>query len=258
VTGGSPRSRAVANSALWPDIAVEFGAVAKPCDRALFQSPVFDYAQRARSTGPDSQPRSIAPPSMAPIEDRELVASAKEGNLEAFGVLVRRHQRRIYRAALHLLRNASEAEDVAQDTFVRAYLALPRFDGRSQPYTWFYRIAINLSLNRLRSRKRRHSVTVDDDPRLESQLLENHPAHAPESYSADRQLGAGLVEALDSLSETLRTTLILVSMDGLSHAETATILGCPEGTVAWRVHEARKKIRVHLQARGLCDPEEQL
>jgi RNA polymerase sigma-70 factor, ECF subfamily len=188
---------------------------------------------------------------MAPIEDRELVASAKEGNLEAFGTLVR-----IYRAALHLLRNAPEAEDVTQDTFVRAYQALPRFDGRSQPYTWFYRIAINLSLNRLRSRKRRPSVTVDDDPRLESQLLESHPAHAPEGSTADRQLGQGLLEALDGLSETLRTTLILVSMDGLSHAETATILGCPEGTVAWRIHEARKKIRIHLQARGLVDRDE--
>ncbi|HEX2730736.1 MAG TPA: sigma-70 family RNA polymerase sigma factor [Polyangiaceae bacterium] len=195
---------------------------------------------------------------MVPLEDRELITNAKAGNMEAFGVLVRKHQRRIYRVALHLLRSHPEAEDVTQDTFVRAYAALSRFDGRSQPYTWFYRIAVNLSLNRIRSRKRRSALPIDGDPSIANELGDAHPGRAPESATADRQLGVGLQQALDGLSETLRTTLILVVMDGLSHAETATILGCPEGTVAWRVHEARKKIRAHLQARGLCDPEDEL
>jgi RNA polymerase sigma-70 factor (ECF subfamily) len=91
---------------------------------------------------------------------------------------------------------------------------------------------------------------------LESLLLDNNPQAAPEGAARNRQMGAALARAVDSLSETLRTTLILVAMDGLSHAEVATILGCPEGTVAWRVHEARKKIRILLVERGLFEENE--
>ena len=185
--------------------------------------------------------------------DRELVNAAREGNAEAFGLLVHRHQRRVYRLAVHLLKNGAEAEDVTQETFVRAYGALDRFDGRSEPFTWIYRICVNLSLNALRSRKTR-SATSPDDPRIEGLLIDTHPSGAsPARSSADRELGRALVEAIDQLSDTLRTTLGLVCMDGLSHAEAGVVLGCPEGTVAWRVHEARKKLRLMLSARGFED-----
>lgn len=183
--------------------------------------------------------------------DRELVDEAREGGAEAFGVLVRRHQRRIYRLALHLLRDAAEAEDVTQETFVRAYGALDRFDGRSEPFTWIYRIAVNLSLNAIRSRKTSRKATTPDDPRIEGLLVEKRATLAdPLNISADRELGIALAEGIDSLSDTLRTTLILVGVDGLSHSEAGQILGCPEGTVAWRVHEARKKLRAFLKQRG--------
>jgi len=89
----------------------------------------------------------------AKLTDRELVDRARQGDAEAFGQLVRRHQQRIHRLAVHMLRDRAEAEDVTQETFIRAYRALARFDGRSEPYTWFYRIAVNLSLNTIRSRK---------------------------------------------------------------------------------------------------------
>jgi RNA polymerase sigma-70 factor (ECF subfamily) len=186
--------------------------------------------------------------------DRELVDAARDGNAEAFGSLVRRYQKRIYRLAVHLLRDAAEAEDVTQDTFVRAYAALDRFDGRSEPFTWMYRIAVNLSLNRIRSRKsRRHSATLDD-PRIEGLLLETRSSVGdPAGQSADRELAIALCEGLDELSDTLRTTLVLVTVDGLSHSEAAQVLGCPEGTVAWRVHEARKRLRVFLRSRGFDD-----
>lgn len=221
----------------------------------MFERVVFDHAQRALSSETHYPAKTVVPAVTEPA-DRELMDSSKQGDSAAFGVLVRRHQRRIYKVALHLLRNAGEAEDVVQDTFVRAYVALPRFDGRSQPYTWFYRIAVNLSLNRLRSRRRHPKVTEDDDARLESLLLDTDPKAAPEGAAGDRQLGVALARAVDSLSETLRTTLILVAMDGLSHSEVAAILGCPEGTVAWRVHEARKKIRNLLVERGLFEENE--
>ena len=182
--------------------------------------------------------------------DRELVTAAREGDAEAFGLLVRRHQRRVYRLAVHLLKSGAEAEDVTQDTFVRAYGALDRFDGRSEPFTWIYRICVNLSLNALRSRKTRRASSPDD-PRIEGLLIDNRPAGgSPARTSSDKQLGRALVEGIDELSDTLRTTLVLVCIDGLSHAEAGEVLGCPEGTVAWRVHEARKKLRGMLSERG--------
>lgn len=185
--------------------------------------------------------------------DRELVAAAREGDADAFGVLVHRHQRRVYRLAVHLLKSGAEAEDVTQDTFVRAYGALERFDGRSEPFTWIYRICVNLSLNALRSRKTRRASSPDD-PRVEALLIDHRPAGAsPQRSSADKQLGRALLDGIDGLSDTLRTTLVLVCIDGLSHAEAGEVLGCPEGTIAWRVHEARKKLRGMLSERGFDD-----
>lgn len=185
--------------------------------------------------------------------DRELVTAAREGDADAFGVLVRRHQRRVYRLAVHLLKSGAEAEDVTQDTFVRAYGALDRFDGRSEPFTWIYRICVNLSLNALRSRKTRRASSPDD-PRVEALLVDNRPAGgSPQRSSADKQLGRALLDGIDDLSDTLRTTLVLVCIDGLSHAEAGEVLGCPEGTIAWRVHEARKKLRGMLSERGFDD-----
>jgi len=190
---------------------------------------------------------------MSKRTDRELVDAAREGDGEAFGTLVRRHQKRIYRLALHLLRDAAEAEDVTQETFVRAYGALDRFDGRSEAFTWMYRIAVNLSLNHIRARKSDRKGVPADDPRLEGALVETRAGSAsPLGASENRELGRALCEGMDALSETLRTTLILVGVDGLSHAQAGEVLGCPEGTVAWRVHEARKKLKAFLLGRGLA------
>ena len=183
--------------------------------------------------------------------DRELVDAARKGDAEAFGKLVRRHQKRVFRLAIHLLRNAAEAEDVTQETFVRAYGALDRFDGRSEPFTWLYRIAVNLSLNAILARRTSKNAGTTDDPRIEAVLIERRPGMAdPSRQTTDRELAMALCDGVDSLSETLRTTLVLVTIDGMSHAEAAGVLGCPEGTVAWRIHEARKKLREFLTSRG--------
>ena len=189
--------------------------------------------------------------------DRELVEAARGGDAEAFGKLVRRHQKRVFRLAVHLLRNGAEAEDVTQETFVRAYGAINRFDGRSEPFTWLYRIAVNLSLNAIRARRTGRNAGTTDDPRIEAVLVERRPGMAdPARQTTDRELATALCEGIDALSETLRTTLVLVTIDGMSHAEAAAVLGCPEGTVAWRIHEARKKLRDFLTSRGHSpDPE---
>jgi RNA polymerase sigma-70 factor (ECF subfamily) len=187
--------------------------------------------------------------------DRDLVESAKNGDATAFGELVRRHQQRIHRLAVHMLRDRAEAEDVAQETFIRAYRALSRFDGRSEPYTWFYRITINLSLNRIRSRKSSRTTHDTDDPRLDGVLVDKRPDTAdPAGNAQRRELYDTLTIAIDQLSDSLRTTLILVCIDGRSHEDVAQILGAPEGTIAWRIHEARRKLKEYLQARGF-DPE---
>jgi RNA polymerase sigma-70 factor, ECF subfamily len=218
---------------------------------------VLDYADSATSAelvpraSADSAVRVSSPtPMMAECDDRDLMRHAQEGNERAFASLVRRHQQRLFRVALHMLRDTGEAEDVTQDTFVRAYRALSRFDGRSQPYTWFYRIAVNLALNRIRSRKRSQSNATLEDPRLECVLVDSRPQNSPAQHASGRQLALSLCQAIDSLSETLRTTLILVVIDGVPHQEAAVILGCPEGTVAWRVHEARRKIKAFLIEAG--------
>jgi len=188
---------------------------------------------------------------MAHRTDRELVDAARGGEAEAFGAIVRRHQKRIFRLTSHLLRSAAEAEDVTQETFVRAYGALARFDGRSEPFTWIYRIAVNLSLNAIRARKTTRNSAPPDDPKVEGLLFESRGAGTtPADATQDRELALALIDGLGELSETLRTTLILVGVDGLSHAEAGKILGCPEGTVAWRVHEARRKLRAYLAGRG--------
>jgi RNA polymerase sigma-70 factor (ECF subfamily) len=191
---------------------------------------------------------------MAKLTDRELVDRAREGDVQAFGQLVRRHQQRLHRLAMHLLRDRAEAEDVMQETFIRAYRALARFDGRSEPYTWFYRITINLSLNALRSRKSHRTSHEPDDARLEALASERNQADPP-ADAARSQLYTELAKGIDELSETLRTTLLLVCVDGRSHEEAAAILGAPEGTIAWRIHEARRKLKEYMVKRGF-DPEE--
>jgi RNA polymerase sigma-70 factor (ECF subfamily) len=189
---------------------------------------------------------------MAQPTDRELVDKARSGEPEAFGLLVRRYQKRIFRLAFHLVRSGAEAEDVTQETFVRAYQALGRFDGRSEPFTWLYRIAVNLSLNSIRARKTTKDSTSADDPRVEGLLRETRLTFGgdPATASQQRQLAAALCDGIDALSDTLRTTLILVCIDGVAHEDASKILGCPEGTVAWRVHEARRKLREYLAGRG--------
>jgi len=190
---------------------------------------------------------------MSERTDRELMASAQQGDAEAFGTLMRRHQRRVYRLALQLVRSPAEAEDVTQDTFVRAYGAVERFDGRSEPFTWIYRIAVNLSLNVIRARKAGERSSSPDDPQIEALLVDRAAGVNPELTNSDKQLGAALRAGIDALSDVLRTTLVLVLVEGVPHADAAQILGCSEGTVAWRIHEARRKLRLFLSERGYGD-----
>jgi RNA polymerase sigma-70 factor (ECF subfamily) len=177
-------------------------------------------------------------------ESEQLVLEkARAGDRKAFGELVRLHHKRMWKVALHLLGTASEADDVVQETFLRAFRAIDRFDGRSELSTWLYRIVVNLSLNAMRSRKRNAAVDIGD-PRLGAALASDRKDPADDAES--RQGTLRLLEALNALSLTLRTTVVLVALEGLPHREVGEILGCAEGTVAWRMHEARRLLKEQL------------
>lgn len=183
-------------------------------------------------------------------DEADLLARARQGDAAAFGALVRLHQRRVYAAALHVTGNHSDADDVAQETFVRAYRGLATFDGRSDFFTWLYRIAVNTALNRLRS-TRRASARAQAGATEAAQV-----GGRPEGLGAPRlqpdelaavgeQVRATLV-AMAELSPPLRVTLVLATIEGLGHRQIAELLDIPEGTVAWRVNEARRILRERL------------
>ena len=177
--------------------------------------------------------------------DADLVERARSGDKDAFGLLVRRHQARLHRLVLHVVRSAPIAEELTQEVFVRAYRALPQFDGRSEPFTWLYRIALNLSLNERRRAQHRYETSAD--PRLPEPSSDSA---TPAEHAQRRELYQALMQGLDTLSELLRTTLLLVTIEGLSHDQAGEVLGVPAGTIAWRVHEARKKLAAHMASKG--------
>lgn len=169
-----------------------------------------------------------------------LVAAAKAGDQRAFDALVVRYRKRIFALALHITGSASEADDITQDVFLKAYKALPQFEGRSQFFTWVYRMTVNRSLNVRRDRARRGEDTLDD-PRLELAVAVDARSN-PGREAELRQTYARLLRALDSLPIDMRTTVILVSLQGMSHGEVAVIQNLSEGTIAWRMHEARRRL----------------
>ncbi len=183
-------------------------------------------------------------------DESDLLTRARGGDRSAFGALVRLYQRRVYAAALHVTGNHADAEDVAQETFVRAYRGLASFDGRADFFTWLYRIAINTALNRLRSGRRTRALA--DAGAAEVAQLGGKPEdlgtprYAPDEQAALTQEVRTTLEAVAALSPTLRVTLLLATVEGLSHKQITAVLDVPEGTVAWRVNEARRLLRERL------------
>jgi len=169
-----------------------------------------------------------------------LVAAAKAGDARAFEALVARYRKRIFALALHITRSASEADDIAQDVFLKAYRALAEFEGRSQFFTWVYRMTVNRSLNVRRDRARRGEDELDDT-RLELAVAVDARSN-PGREAELRQSYTRLLRALDGLPADMRTTVILVSLQGLAHGEVAVVQKVSEGTIAWRMHEARRRL----------------
>ena len=179
--------------------------------------------------------------------DTELVARARAGERAAFDLLVERYQGRLLRLARRLLRDQAEAEDVVQETFLKAYRALPRFRGEAAFYTWLYRIAINAARNAIMNRGRRGGVP----PAAAAPAVAPEDALAeiatPESMLLSKQVMQAVDAAMDALPLELRTAIVLREIEGLSYEEIAQIMQSPLGTVRSRIFRAREAIARRLR-----------
>jgi len=186
----------------------------------------------------------MAEPALSP--DAELVHRARRGDHEAFEALVKKFQDRVYRTAFHMTGNHGDADDVAQEAFLRAYRGLAGFDERAEFGTWLHRIVINAALNHLRARRRRGRT----EP---AEVAESLPAPEtdPAERTAAREEAREVLAALEELSPALRVTLTMATLEDMPYKDIAQALGIPEGTVAWRVNQARKTLRKRLAAHAL-------
>src|SRR3954454_388789 len=182
--------------------------------------------------------------------DRALVRAAQRGDERAFRSLVERYQRRVVQLALGMLKDADEAMDIAQETFVRVHRYLPSFKGDSSFFTWTYRIAMNLSLDAQRRKGRTERVDLGEDDDAEIEAAMDPPSHAlagPQRQALNEELKAKLEEALQGLSENHRAILLLRELEGMSYEELAKALGIRKGTVMSRLFHARLKMQNKLR-----------
>ncbi len=181
--------------------------------------------------------------------DQQLVRRVQAGDKSAFNVLVLKYQHRVLKLVGRFVSDAAEAEDVAQEAFIKAYRALASFRGESAFYTWLYRIAINTAKNALVSNRRR---PVDFD--LDLQDPEQYDRHArlkesdtPEGVLLTEEIRQVVEHAMEQLPEDLRTAIVLRELEGLSYEEIAEAMDCPVGTVRSRIFRAREAIDKKLK-----------
>lgn len=178
-------------------------------------------------------------------DETELLQRARKGDARAFGTLVERYQRRVVGVAIAVVHNQDDAVELAQETFIRAYENLDKFESRSSFSTWLYRIAANIAID-FRRREGRHTVLRGEEGEYE---LERLPSAQGDSFSASArgELGRQLNKALAELTPEHRTAILLREVEGLSYDEISEILQCPRGTVMSRLHYARNRLREILK-----------
>jgi RNA polymerase sigma factor (sigma-70 family) len=185
----------------------------------------------------------------AEVLEVDLVQRARNGDLSAYDELVKRYQERIYATIYHMTSNHEDANDLAQDAFIKAFSALKSFKGGSTFYTWLYRIAVNKTINFLKQRKNKYHLSLNDldfnaenDPDLVA--LISHKT--PQRDAGLSELQKKLNEALLKLSEPHRMVVVLHDVQGQSHDEIAEIMGCNIGTVRSRLFYARQQLQGYL------------
>ena len=177
--------------------------------------------------------------------DQELVERAQKGDKRAFELLVLKYQRKLARLLSRMVRDQAEIEDITQESFIKAYRALPQFRGESAFYTWLYRIAVNTAKNYLVARGRRAPTTTEFSNEEaegfeDAELLRD--IATPDAELQTKQIAAAVNKAGEALPEELRTAITLREIDGLSYEEIAQMMDCPIGTVRSRIFRAREAI----------------
>jgi RNA polymerase sigma factor (sigma-70 family) len=182
-------------------------------------------------------------------DEADLVRRARQGDLEAYDELVRRYQERIYATVYHMTSNHEDANDLAQEAFIKAFQAIRTFKGGSSFYTWVYRIAVNKTINFLKQRRHKAQMSLDDldfnaehDPDLVALISEKTPRREVNLSELQEKLNA----AMQKLSEPHRLVVVLHDVQGLSHEQIAEIVGCNIGTVRSRLFYARQQLQGYL------------
>jgi RNA polymerase sigma-70 factor (ECF subfamily) len=181
--------------------------------------------------------------------DTILVERSQRGDHAAFNTLVTRYRGKIYGLIYNMVRNDSDAWDLAQDTFFKAWKALPRFEAQSAFFTWIYRIAHNVALDFLRARKIEGTVEFDEAVEKNAaagSITTPHGAPRPDERLANTELGVRIRSALAELSNDHRTIIVLREVEGRSYEEIAEVVGCSIGTVMSRLFYARKRLQTLL------------
>jgi RNA polymerase sigma-70 factor (ECF subfamily) len=176
--------------------------------------------------------------------DYDLVLQSQNGNPAAFETLIRNHQRMIHSLTFRMTGSTVDAEDLAQETFLRAYEQLGSFRGKAKFSTWLYRIAVNACLNWRQSEARRSRLQADCAEEISA--LNGHGETAPTGNHSSQEVQSALLK----LSAKQRAAIVLTVYDGLNHSEAATFLGCPETTISWRVFAAKRKLKHWLSCNG--------
>jgi RNA polymerase sigma-70 factor (ECF subfamily) len=181
--------------------------------------------------------------------DQQLVQRVQKGDKSAFDLLVLKYQHRVLKLVSRFVSDATEAQDVAQEAFLKAYRALPSFRGDSAFYTWLYRIAINTAKNAVVSSRRR-PVDFDldlQDPEQYDRQAKLKDIETPEGVLLTEEIRKVVERAMQQLPEDLRTAIVLREIEGLSYEEIAEAMDCPVGTVRSRIFRAREAIDKRLQ-----------
>jgi RNA polymerase sigma-70 factor (ECF subfamily) len=182
--------------------------------------------------------------------DQALVERAQRGDQKAFGMLVEKYQRKLGRLLSRMMRDQAEVEDVVQESFIKAYRALPNFRGDSAFYTWLYRIGINTAKNYLVSMGRRPQISRDveiEDAENFEDGDELRTMETPETELMTKEIAKTVNDTMMSLPDELRTAITLRELEGLSYEEIATLMNCPIGTVRSRIFRARETIALKLR-----------